>query len=94
VKFRRILVFVVFFKASKDWVDVAFINRLMAVNADLLAKLLVVSCTKSRYGCAIDTLELASWVVIIENIICWIFPVDPFAVAAFYNVNAIVLTIK
>jgi hypothetical protein len=39
-------------------------------------------------------LELASGVIVVENIVGRIFPVLPLAFAAFYHVNAIVFTIK
>jgi hypothetical protein len=66
----------------------------MAVNADFLAELFVVACRKSCDGCAIDTLELASWIIEVKNIVSRILSIYSFAVAAFYHVNAIVLTIK
>jgi hypothetical protein len=36
----------------------------------------------------------ASGVIIVEHKVCWIFPVDPGTIAAFYHVDAIVSTIK
>jgi hypothetical protein len=39
-------------------------------------------------------LELASRIVIIEDVVGRIFFVDSFAVAAFYNMDTIVFTIK
>jgi hypothetical protein len=39
-------------------------------------------------------LKLASGVIVVKNIIGRILSVLPFAIAAFYHVNAIVLTIK
>jgi hypothetical protein len=39
-------------------------------------------------------LKLASGVVVVKNIIGRILSILPFAFAAFYHVNAIVLTIK
>jgi hypothetical protein len=62
--------------------------------SDFLAKLFVVACAESRHRCAVDALELAPGVVIVKNIIGRILSVLPFAIAAFYHVNAIVLTIK
>jgi hypothetical protein len=62
--------------------------------ANFLAKFFVVACGKSTYRCAVDALELASRVVVVEHIIGRIFSVLPSAVSAFYNMNAIVFTIK
>jgi hypothetical protein len=39
-------------------------------------------------------LELASGIVVVKDVVGRIFPVLSFAFAAFYNMNAIVLTIK
>jgi hypothetical protein len=39
-------------------------------------------------------LKFASRIVVVEDVVGRIFPVDSFAVAAFYNMNAIVFTIK
>jgi hypothetical protein len=36
----------------------------------------------------------APGVIVVEHKVCWIFPVDSIAIAAFYHVNAIVGTIK
>jgi hypothetical protein len=66
----------------------------MAVNANFLAELLVVACGESCDRCAIDTLELAPGIIIVENIIGRELSINPFAIAAFYCVYAIVLTIK
>jgi hypothetical protein len=66
----------------------------VAVNTHFLAELFVVACAESGHRCAVDTLELAPGVVVVEDVICWILSIYPFAIAAFYCVNAIVLTIK
>jgi hypothetical protein len=62
--------------------------------SNFFAKLFVVACAESRHRCAVDALKLASGVVVVEHIIGRILSVLPFAVSAFYHVNAIVFTIK
>jgi hypothetical protein len=66
----------------------------MAMNTHFLAELFVVSCAESCDRCAIDTLKLASRIIVVENVVGRILSIYSFAVASFYSVNAIVLAIK
>jgi hypothetical protein len=85
---------VVVLQTAKYWIDVAFIQLLVAVLSHFFAKLFVVSGTKSRYRSAVDTAKLATRIVVIKNIVCRVLLIDAIAVSAFYHMNAIVFTIK
>jgi hypothetical protein len=87
-------IFVVFFKASEEGIDIAFIQLLAAMHANFFAKFFVVACAEPRHRCVVDAAELATGIIIVKDIVGWIFFIYSLAVLTFYNMDAIVLTIK
>jgi hypothetical protein len=67
---------------------------LAGVHANFLAEFFVVACAEATDRGAVDALELTTWVVKVKDVVGRILLVFPHAVSAFYNVNAIVFTIK
>jgi hypothetical protein len=67
---------------------------LAGVHANFLAELFVVACAEATDGGAVDALELASGIVVVKDVVGRILLVSPHTVSAFYNMNAIVFTIK
>jgi hypothetical protein len=61
---------------------------------NFLAELFVVAGAEPTYRCAVDALELAPGIVIVKDVVGRILLVFPHAFSAFYNMNAIVFTIK
>jgi hypothetical protein len=62
--------------------------------ANFLAELLVIPRAKAANWGSMDGKELTSRIIIVEDKIGGIFLIAAFAVAAFYNMDAIVFTIK
>ena len=94
IEFGCVLSFVVFFQASKDWIDVTFKQAFSALYTHFLAELFVVSCAESGHRCTKNTLELAPRVIIVKDIVGWILAILPLAIPPFNYVYAIVFTIK
>jgi hypothetical protein len=67
---------------------------LAGVHANFLAEFFVVACAESTYRIAIDAFELASRVVIVKDIVGWIFLISANTISTLNNMNTIVLTIK
>jgi hypothetical protein len=67
---------------------------LAGVHAYFLAEFFVVACAETTNRGAVDALELASGIVKVKDVVGRILLVSPHTVSAFYNVNAIVFTIK
>jgi hypothetical protein len=64
------------------------------VHAHLFAELLVVACAESADRRVKDATELASGVIVVEDVVGRIFTILPFTVSAFYHMYAIVLAVK
>jgi hypothetical protein len=64
------------------------------MHADFFAKLLVVPGAEPGHRRVINAAILASRIIVVEHKVCWIFPVDSIAIAAFYHMYAIMGSVK
>jgi hypothetical protein len=70
-------------------IDITFPDTLVAVDTQFFLILFVVAAMESAYRCSVDCAELASGIIIIENVFGWEFSVFPLAVHTFYHVYTI-----
>jgi hypothetical protein len=94
VQFWSILPFVVFFKATKYWIDIRLVDLSATLNPKFFAELFVVAAAESTDRIAIYAAKLTTRIVVVKNILGRVLLVSSFAITAFDNMNAIVFTIK
>jgi len=88
------LAFVVLLQAPEYGIDICFIEMLVLLYGHLFAEFLGVACGEPSYRRAKDRSELAPRIIVVEDVVGWMFFVVAFAIAASYDVYAISFAIK
>lgn len=88
------MAFVVLLQAPEYGIDVGFIQGLTFLYGHLFAEFLGVACGEPGHRCAKDRSKLAPRIIVVEDVVGWMFFVVAFAIAASYDVYAISFAIK